>query len=215
MRSPATLRKNAAGTVALEFALALPVLLLVILGCFDVAEYLISVDRVRRVASTASNDISQWWSAPTPANGGPVGGQGPLGPSGMLSVLMGAVQVANPLTAGTSNGQFSVIMTFVEGKTVNNATKPVIQGQIQYPASARTISMLTNTVGGSANNTTTAILPAGFTMQLGDQAIFTEVSYTFNPFPLNVLGSLPTNLINLKDYAVFKPRQTIIFNTSY
>ncbi len=213
------------GTAALEFALTGPLVLFLIFGSIDVATFLVNVDRARRAAVEAGDILSQW----QPSDGvvAADGSTHVLGPNGMTNIL-NAVGGIEPVSTGANYGLILTLVrectaTEVSGGTCPNTSVPVyIQGQAATAKPSGFTSMLGSTENGTptgyvaASGGTTATVQ-NVPISAGDQVIFVEVRYTFQPFIFAALGGGPfwfnetRSMLTVNDFAAFRSRQPIYY----
>jgi len=153
-RSWRRLRRCAAGNVAVEFALSLPVILLMMLGSAEMARFVILHQKMDRVATTISDLVSR---AET------------ITESQIADIFTAAGQVAEPFDLP---GLGVVIVSSVTNADGTGAT---IAWQRSGGGSYSGVSDLG--VEGDTPN-----LPDGFEVREGETAIIAEVFYDFTPF---------------------------------
>jgi hypothetical protein len=150
----ARLRRAVAGNVATEFALALPVLLLMMLGSAELARFVILHQKVDRVAVTMSDLVSR---AET------------VSESDLDDIFVAAGQVAQPFDIG------SLGLVIVSSVINPDGDGPVIAWQRSGGGALSATSQLG--IEGEA-----ASLSADFEVRQGETAIIAEVFYDFEPF---------------------------------
>lgn len=154
MRRARGLRRCAAGNVAVEFALALPVLMMLMLGSAELARFVILHQKVDRVAVTMSDLVAR---AET------------ISESEMDDIFIAAGEVAEPFDLGSLG---LVIVSSVVNPDGNGAT---IAWQ-RSGGGAYSASSQVGVEGGSAT------LPAEFDVREGETVIISEVYFDFTPF---------------------------------
>lgn len=142
------------GVAALEFALVLPFLLLVLLGGFEVARFLRVQQKVEKVAFTIADVAGQ----ADPSDG-----------INIQQVFAAVEQIMKPFPF-KSDGV--VIMSSAYKDTTK--TKPEVRWQCKNDGQLNSASK----VGKEGKD---AILPAGFVLEDKDNIIVTEVFYRFTP----------------------------------
>ncbi len=158
-RSPptklATLWGDRRASAATEIALVLPLLLLFTFGTIDIARYLLTVDRVHRLATASSDLLAR---AQT------------LSQSDVGDVLDAVAEIAKPLELMANGG---IIVTGVARIDSDGGQR--VRWQQKMPATLGAASRV-GVVDGAPS------LPASLTLQEGDSVIFGETFYTFRPF---------------------------------
>jgi Flp pilus assembly protein TadG len=144
----------AAGNVAVEFALSVPVILLLMLGSAEMARYVILHQKMDRVATTISDLVSR---AET------------ITESQIADIFTAAGQIAEPFDLA---GLGVVIVSSV---TNADGTGAVIAWQRSGGGSYSAVSEL-GLEGDEPN------LPEGFEVREGETAIISEVFFDFSPF---------------------------------
>jgi hypothetical protein len=143
-----------AGNVAVEFALAVPVLLLLMLGSAELGRFVLLYEKMDQVATTVSDLISQ---AET------------ISESQITDTFAAADQVAEPFDFS------SLGVVIVSSVTNPDGTGPVIAWQRSGGGAYVAASKLG--VEGA-----TPVLPDDFVVRQGETAIIAEVYYNFSPF---------------------------------
>jgi len=148
------LARCTAGNVAVEFALALPVLLLMMLGSAEMARFVILHQKLDRVATTISDLVSR---AET------------ISESQIDDIFNAAGEVAEPFDLANLGVVVVSSITNADGEGA------VIAWQRSGGGSYSAASELG--VAGDEPN-----LPDGFVVREGETAIIAEVFYDFSPF---------------------------------
>jgi Flp pilus assembly protein TadG len=148
------LARCTAGNVAVEFALALPVLLLMMLGSAEMARFVILHQKLDRVATTISDLVSR---AET------------ISESQIEDIFNAAGEVAEPFDLANLGVVVVSSITNADGEGA------VIAWQRSGGGSYSAASELG--VAGDEPN-----LPDGFVVREGETAIIAEVFYDFSPF---------------------------------
>ena len=143
----------ARGNVAMEFALILPFLLLLLLASFELARFVILYQKVDRVALTTADLVAR---AET------------ITESQIADIFVSALEVADPFDLAAMGVVFVSSITNPDG----NGAKVAWQrsGGGSYSASSKL------GVEGA-----TASLPAGFQVRQGETVIISEVYFDFDP----------------------------------
>jgi Flp pilus assembly protein TadG len=143
-----------AGNVAVEFALAAPVLIMLMLASAELARFVILHQKMDRVATTISDLVSR---AET------------INESEMADILAAAGEVAYPYDLAN----LGVVI-------VSSVTNPDGNGAIvAWQRSGGGSYSGTSHVGIEGNDAT---LPTGFEVRQGETAIISEVYFDFEPF---------------------------------
>jgi Flp pilus assembly protein TadG len=142
-------------SAAVETALSVPLILLFIFGAVDIANYLMTVDRVHRLAAASSDLLAR---AQT------------LHQSDVSDVLDAVAEMAKPLDIFANGG---VIVSGVA--RINSDGGQRVRWQQKMPTNFGTASKV-GAVDGAPS------LPPGLALQDGDTIIFGETFYTFRPF---------------------------------
>jgi Flp pilus assembly protein TadG len=145
---------NADGNVAVEFALSLPVLMLLMLGSAEMARFVILHQKIDRVAVTMSDLVAR---AET------------ISESELDDIFIAADQVAEPFDLANLG------IVIVSAVTNDDGTGPIVAWQRSGAGSASHASQI-GTEGDPAT------LTADFEVREGETAIIAEVFYDFEPF---------------------------------
>lgn len=188
---------------AMEFALALPVLIGVLFGIIDCASYVGTANRLQRLAAELANVGAQFErlrNSLTVTAGDEVG-----------VLFVAAREIARPLAFPDATGA-AVAVQGAAGAPVDQARGGVIVTSVTAQSGGPRIAWQAYAGTSPANSrlgsgTGAVTLPAGFTLRLGDNALFVEVFYTLRPFLLGG-GWLGTGSPTVTAYAsaVFRPR---------
>jgi len=142
-------------SAATEIALALPLLLLFIFGTVDIARYLMTVDRVHRLASASSDLLARAQA---------------LRQADVVDVLNAVEEMAKPLDLLANGG---IIVTGVARIDSDGGQR--VRWQHKMPANLG-ISSKVGVVDGAP------ALPGTLVLREGDTIIVGETFYTFRPF---------------------------------
>jgi hypothetical protein len=148
------LRRGTGGNVVVEFALAVPVLLLLMLGSAEMARFVILHQKLDRVATTISDLVSR---AET------------INESQMTDIFTAAGEVAEPFDLA---GLGVVIVSAIVNADGNGAT-------IAWQRSGGGSYLGSSELGQEGDS---AELPDGFEVREGETAIISEVYFDFTPF---------------------------------
>jgi Flp pilus assembly protein TadG len=142
------------GNVAVEFALAMPVLILLMLCSAELGRFVLLYEKMDQVATTVSDLISQSET---------------VSESEITDTFAAADQVAEPF-------DFSDLGVVIVSSVTNpDGTGPVIAWQRSGGGAYGAASKL-----GAQGDT--PVLPADFVVRQGETAIIAEVYYNFTPF---------------------------------
>lgn len=151
------------GSMLVEMAFAVPIVLVMILGCFDTGRYILLHQKMDRAASTMADLVSR----PTS-----------ISQSEIDSMFAAAVELLRPYSLATDG---VVYVTSISRATGDSAR---IDWQHSGGGTLGAASSVGDTVGELAN------LPPGFTMREGENVIVTEVFFDHEPMFLEyLLGS--------------------------
>lgn len=148
------------GAALIELAFAVPVLVVVLLGCFEATRYVLLHQKMNRAAASTADLVAQL-SAVTDAQ--------------LTDLFDAASRLLEPYDLG-ANGR--VIVSSVHRPDA--AVPPVIAWQ---RLSSGGIPATSN-VGAEGDD---AALPPGLTVDAGENVIVTEVFYSYEPFFLGTL----------------------------
>ena len=170
--------RDVGGVAAIEFALLLPMLLALLIGCLEVTFKIWSTQKAEKLAVTLSDVIAQSTNVT----------------SGDLAKLTGAVdKIMAPFPFGADKGK--VIISSVYWEQGDAAAK--VNWQCPYPASGAYNA--TSKFGVEGEDAT---LPAGFSLSQKDNIIVAEVFYEYTPIAPGLLFDQSA----IYRRAVFKPR---------
>jgi Flp pilus assembly protein TadG len=147
-------RGDGRGVAAIEFALILPILVLLTLGCFEVPRYVLLWQRIERASSGVSDLVAQA-DEPMTAN--------------QMSDIMSAAKIMMQPYAIFNAG--NIVVTSINNPTGGGGVKNT--WRISCP------SGVAGTLG--AINATPVGLPAGLSPTLDNEVLVTEVSFTYTP----------------------------------
>lgn len=180
MQSTQNIKKllsNQKGVAAIEFALILPFLLLLLLGGFEITQFLLLNQKLDKVSYTITDVVSQNTS---------------LTNAQLNQIMSASVQIMKPIPF---QNEGVVILSSIY-KNGNNA--PVVRWQYKGGG----LLVRSSRIGNVNQN---AILPNELTLNDKDNVIIAEVYYTYTPifstFSQNFLSAT-----DLYKVAIFKPR---------
>ena len=160
MKKTTNILKNIKGVAAIEFALALPLLILLVFGGVEATRYVLIAQKLDRISGTLSDVVSQNETIST---------------TQLNQIIVASGQLMLPYNF-TRDG-YAIISSVT--KTGTNA--PVINWQYKSTGTAQT-----SHIGISGG---TAIMPSNFTMVDKDTVIITEVFYNYTPILAGVIYS--------------------------
>jgi Flp pilus assembly protein TadG len=147
-------RRNDRGVAAIEFALILPILALLLLGCFEVPKLVLLYQKIARTSSGVADLVAQ--------------ADNPLTTNQMTDIFIAAQNMMQPYDLLT-NGE--VIVSSVNNPDNNGV---IITWQVTMGADT-TPSKL------GAANTSNPPLPSGIGPASNEEVIATEVYYNYTP----------------------------------
>ncbi|AMM16994.1 hypothetical protein AX768_19560 [Burkholderia sp. PAMC 28687] len=164
------------GSVAIEFVLIVPLMLLLLLGFTEIYLYMRAVSIVERTAFTLANSVGQMTQV--------INDQSTANASNLGAVWQAANLIASPVDLQTSGG---VILTSICDTTNNCGANAVqmIPPTKGLPAIAWT--QKASWMGKNAPSsriTSSNLLPKGWPFYGGDSATAVEVFYTYTPFAM-------------------------------
>lgn len=165
-------RRQERGVAALEFALMLPILMVMLLGAMDVTRYMLYQQKVDRIAFTVTDLVTQSQSVTT---------------AKMNDIALAAAQIMQPFPFGAEG----VIIVSSIYKDPTQAF-PVIRWQYSGGGTLARGSKIGNVSG-------TPTLPNGLTLNDKDNVIITEAYYRFTPL-FNSGYTPPTDVYKVAIY---------------
>ncbi len=177
-----TFRRAQDGVAYLEFAIALPFMITLLMGAIEVGRYIVIAQKVEKTAFTLSDILSQGKT---------------LSSADLTNMIFASSQVMLPYTMGADG---YVIVSSIEQTGTYSAANPA-KVTWQYTSSgvngSWTHASLVGLVGG------TATIPSGMTLNDKDNIIVTELFYNYTPI-IGTNGVITGGMIYKT--AVFKPR---------
>jgi Flp pilus assembly protein TadG len=162
------------GIAVLEFALIMPVLIALFFGAVELTREIIISQKVEKVAVTVSDVVAQSSTVTT---------------ADLNQTLVAAEQLMLPYSFGASG---YVIVTSV---TKTGSNQPTVNWQYTGGGTWTKASKIGSTGG-------TASLPAGFTLNSGENIIVAEVFYNYAP----MLSGLVLSASTIYKLSIYKPR---------
>ena len=172
-------KRDQRGLAYLEFAVALPFLLAMLMGSIEVTRFILIAQKVEKVAVTISDVVSQSTTIST---------------SDLDNIITAAGEVMQPYSFGADG--FVIITSVTQTGAPNAGNPPRVKWQYTGGGTWTQTSLI-GTVG------TAATLPASISLNDKDNIIIAEVFYNYAPLiPLNgvITG---TSIYKL---GLFKPR---------
>ena len=179
------LRRDNRGVAAIEFALLLPMLITLLIGCLEVTFKIWSTQKAEKLAVTLSDVIAQS-KAVTNSD---------------LASLIGAVdKIMDPFAFGANEGKIIISSVYI----AQGEEDAMVNWQCSFPSSGGFTA-----VSELGAKDTVADMPDGFTLVEKDNVIVTEVFYKYTPLAPGLL--LDESIVYRR--AFFKPRLgTLIVN---
>jgi Flp pilus assembly protein TadG len=163
-------RRDHSGVAAIEFALILPILVLLALGCFEVPRYVLLWQRLERASSGVSDLVAQ--------------ADEPMTANQMTDIFSAAKIMMQPYSIYT-NG--SIVVTSINNPSGGTGIKNT--WRVSCPAGVN------GTLG--AINSTPIGLPAALSPAIDNEVLVTEVNFTFKPvFGTIIYRSSPLYAVN-------------------
>ncbi len=152
------------GVAAIEFALVLPLLLLLFLGGFEVSRFLLIHQKADRVAYTITDVVTQSTS---------------ITRNQLEQILHAATQIMQPFEFADSG--IVIISSIYQD---NNSPTPIIRWQYSGGGKLSRNSKI-------GRNNGSASLPNNLTLNNNENVIISEVFFTYTPiFPLEILPAV-------------------------
>lgn len=188
--------RNHRGVAMVEFAMILPLLMLLAGGSFEVARYALMTQKLDRIAATLSDLIAR-------------SDVEDITEAEISNIVDSALYMAQPFDISSGS---MVVLTSVQGRT---GQAPEILSQRVDGSISGVSSPIGSTVGGDA--TLPAAFPdagSGETLADGETLIIAEVYYDYSPYLTGSMGFFGDMLLRARAY--FRPRftDTITFPAS-
>jgi Flp pilus assembly protein TadG len=180
--------RNHRGVAMAEFALMLPVLMLLTAGSFEVARYALMTQKLDRIAATLSDLIAR-------------SNVEDIGETEISNIIDSARYMAQPFDISGNN---MIILTSVQGRA--GEAPEIISRRVSGSVTGAS-SSIGSSVGGDA--TLPSAFPdagSGETLSDGETLIIAEVYYNYEPYLIGDIGFFGDML--LRSHAYFRPRFT-------
>jgi len=175
-RRIARLWRNRRGSILMEVALSVPVILILFSGGFEIGRYALLEMKVSRIATSLTDLVAQT--------------EDEIYSADIDGLVQAVPHIGQPFSFDTSNTQ--VIVTSVKA---NSSDTPIVCWQVEKVGDLGQNSRI-------GNPGAVADLPDSITMKEGDTAIIAEVYYEYAPFIFDSVMS-PRRL---SSDAIFRPR---------
>jgi Flp pilus assembly protein TadG len=173
-------RRSRRGVAAIEFALVLPVLLLLFLGSFDAGNAIAVYMKVRSAAFTMGAIANQFNN-----------GNDPIQATDMTALTGATAQVMSPYSS-------TAIVATISQIKATSATNAIVSWSYSLNGTA-------HTVGTSWNSLPSQLTTTNSCNSYPCYLIFSEVSYTYTPS----FGYFLTGAISLSDNLYVTPRSSV------
>ena len=180
--------KNRQGVAMTEFAMMLPLLMMIAAGSFEVARYALIVQKLDRIVATLSDLVAR-------------SGSENMTELQVANILDSAYYMARPFDI---TGESMMILTSVEGRS--NRAPEILSQRVEGDVTGKE-STLGTTINGDAT------LPSAFpdagggeTLADGETLIVAELYYNYEPYLLSDLGFFGDSIFYRTAY--FRPRFT-------
>lgn len=174
------------------------------MGMSDGSYFLLVNEKSDRIAYTMTDIVTQYQTI-TQAN--------------LSDISLAASQIMQPLptTTTAANGTTASLLTTIVSSVYQPSTgNPIVCWQYSngLVAAGQSTASKIGSPGSSATCTSggTATLPAGLTLNAGDNVIITEVYYNFTPLFLSASAFDVFASTTVYRYAVYKPRLSPLVN---
>lgn len=164
------------GAVLTEFAMAFPILVVLMLGGFEIGRYVLLQQKLQSVAVETADLVAQSET---------------ISAADVDNILLAVDHVMIPFSLGDKG---VVIITSI-GATGTNPPK------VNWQRTGGGTASATSHLGTPGNNAT---LPSGFVVRAGESVIVSEVFYNFQPLLAINLVPLPSS--QLYNESMYRPR---------
>lgn len=150
-------RRDRRGVAAIEFALIVPILALLALGCFEVPRYVLLWQRLERASSGVSDLVAQ--------------ADEPITANQMTDILSAAKIMMQPYDVST-NG--TIIVTSINNPTGGTGVKNTWRISCGVAANTSKLGAVNSTPSGSA-------FPAALSPTIDNEVLVAEVYFAYTP----------------------------------
>lgn len=160
------MRRDTSGVSVVEFALMLPLLILIGAGGLELVNYVLANQKIERLASITADNVARNTLAPSERS--------------IVDTFTGVNEIAQPFDF-RANGR--LIMTGVIGVASGNT----VVGKVVWQRCTGGLAGVTSSVGTQASNPNlwadgpNATLPGNVTLLQNQLAVVTEVAYDYEP----------------------------------
>ena len=182
-------KSSQAGIAYVEFAICLPVLMIMLMGAIEMTRYIIISQKVEKTSFTLSDIISQGKTIST---------------NDLNTMIYAASQVMLPYTMA-ENGRV-VVSSVKQNGDYSVSNLPTIQWQYISQGSNGSWSGQTSQLGVNNSNAvqgSAVVLPGNVVLNDQDNVIVTEVFYNYQPM---ITGNGVIANTRIYKVSVFKPR---------
>ena len=156
------LRRNNRGVAAIEFALLLPMLIALMVGCLEVTFKIWSTQKAEKLSVTLADVIAQSQEVTT---------------ADLESLLSAVERIMEPFPFGDDKGMVIISSVYLPPPPEDEALgEPIVNWQRKFPPSGGL-----NAISKVGNAGADATLPAGFEMYERENCIVAEVFYKYTP----------------------------------
>ncbi|WP_250515394.1 TadE/TadG family type IV pilus assembly protein [Caballeronia sp. INDeC2] len=173
------LMRSERGSVAIEFVIVVPIMLLILLGFTELYLYMRAVSLVEHTAFTLADSIGQMSNVIDDGSSQ----NNAANANSLTSIWAAAVTLASP---NQLNGNGGVIVTAICDQAVNCGCQSVLN-PTQDPGTATILWAAKPSwqpSGMKSTITSTNAIPTNWPFRYGDSAIAVEVFYNYTPFAL-------------------------------
>ena len=171
-------RRDNRGVAAIEFALLLPMLIALLIGCLEVTFKIWSTQKAEKLAVTLSDVIAQSTAVTN---------------SDLVSLIGAVDKIMDPFAFGADDGKIIISSLYVP----QGETEAEVNWQCFFPGTGGlTAASKFGTQGATAD------LPDGFTLVAKDNVIVTEIFYRYTPIAPGFM--FDESIVYRR--ALFKPR---------
>jgi Flp pilus assembly pilin Flp len=176
------LRRDNRGVAAIEFALMLPMLIALLIGCLEVTFKIWSTQKAEKLAVTLSDVIAQSTAVTN---------------SDLQSLIGATDKIMDPFPFGANEGKIIISSLYVP----QGEEEATVNWQCSFPGSGGLSASSEFGAKGAV-----ADLPTGFTLVEKDNVIVTEIFYKYKPIAPGLL--FDESIVYRR--ALFKPRLALL-----